>query len=73
VGCEEGQYQSAKTRRVIPDGCNEQRWHTIGMAGGIALLLVVHTIEEEHDEETIRIISAREASSRERALYDFNQ
>jgi uncharacterized DUF497 family protein len=56
--------------RVVDD---ERRWHTIGLAGGIALLLIVHTIEEEHDEEKIRIISAREASSRERALYDFNR
>jgi uncharacterized DUF497 family protein len=49
---------------------NEERWHAIGSAGGIALLLVVHTSEEEHGEEEIRIISARKASRRERALYD---
>jgi len=47
----------------------EERWHAIGSAGGIALLLVVHTVEEEHDEEEIRIISARKANPRERALY----
>ena len=49
----------------------EQRWHAIGMATG-ALLLVVHAyrMENEHDkEETIRIISAREASKRERRIY----
>jgi uncharacterized DUF497 family protein len=55
----------------IVDG--EERWHTIGLAGGITLLLVVHTSEEEHGEEKIRIISARKASSRERALYDSRQ
>jgi uncharacterized protein len=49
---------------------NEERWHTIGCAGGIVLLLVVHTIEEQHGEEEIRIISARKASRRERALYE---
>jgi uncharacterized DUF497 family protein len=48
----------------------EKRWHTIGRAGGIAVVLVVHTIEEQNGEEKIRIISARKASPRERALYD---
>jgi hypothetical protein len=48
----------------------EQRWHTIGLAGGIAVLLVVHTFEEQDGEEEIRIISARKASRGERALCD---
>ena len=56
--------------RVV-DG--EQRWHTIGLAGGIVVLLVVHTSEEQHGEEEIRIISARKASSRERTIYDAYQ
>jgi uncharacterized DUF497 family protein len=51
----------------------EERWHTIGLAGGIALLLVVHTIGEEDGEETCRVISARKASPRERGLYQFNE
>jgi uncharacterized DUF497 family protein len=46
---------------------------TIGLAGGIALLLVVHTIGEEDGEETCRIISARKASPRERGLCEFNE
>ena len=49
----------------------EQRWHAIGCAAG-AVLLVVHMyrMENEHDqEETIRIISAREANKRERQIY----
>ena len=49
---------------------DEERWHTIGCSGGIAILLVVHVSEEEHGNEEIRIISARKASPRERALYD---
>ena len=54
--------------RVVDD---EERWHTIGLAGGVTLLLVVHTIKEEYgEEEEVRIISARKASSRERDLYD---
>ncbi|HUI42471.1 MAG TPA: BrnT family toxin [Terriglobia bacterium] len=48
----------------------EERWHTIGLAGSVVLLLVVHTVEEEDGEETIRVISARKADSREQALYE---
>jgi uncharacterized DUF497 family protein len=55
--------------RVVDE---EQRWHSIGLVGGIAIMLVVHTSEEQHGEEEIRIISARKASPRERALYDAN-
>ena len=58
-------------RDRVVDG--EERWHAIGCAGGIAILFVVHTSEEQHGEEEIRIISARKASSRERALYDAYQ
>ena len=53
----------------IVDG--EQRWHAIGAADGAALL-VVHAYRMEHDngeEETVRIISAREANQRERRVY----
>lgn len=56
--------------RVVDE---EERWHTIGQVRGITLLLVAHTSEEQHGEEEIRIISARKASSRERALYDSHQ
>jgi len=48
---------------------DEERWHTIGLVGGITLLLVVHTSEEENGEEKVRIISARKANGGERALY----
>ena len=47
----------------------EQRWHTIGLAGGIAIVLVAHTVTEEDGKEIIRIISARKANRRERNLY----
>jgi hypothetical protein len=49
----------------------EQRWHAIGKVAD-ALVLVVHMYRMENDndkEETIRIISAREANKRERRLY----
>ncbi len=47
----------------------ESRWHTIGSVGGIAMLVVVHTYDEQGRSEVIRIISARKASKRERKLY----
>ncbi|MBI4909849.1 MAG: BrnT family toxin [Acidobacteria bacterium] len=52
----------------VMDG--EQRWHAIG---GVrkAVLLVVHVYleEEPNGEETIRIVSAREANPGERRIY----
>ena len=48
----------------------EERWQTLGLAGGIAVLIVAHTVGEEDGEEVIRIISARKATSRERRRYD---
>jgi len=48
----------------------QERWHTIGLVRGIAILLVVHTGEEENGEEKIRVISARKAGRRERPLYE---
>ena len=44
----------------------EQRFLTIGASASDRLLVVVHT---EH-EETIRIISARPATARERRFYE---
>lgn len=49
----------------------EERWQTIGMAEGVLLLLVVHTVEHE-EEEVIRIISARKAEAHERRRYEDN-
>jgi uncharacterized DUF497 family protein len=57
--------------RVV-DG--EQRWHGIGAVPGAVrsvVLFVVHVYCEENQngEEIIRIISARQANSRERRIY----
>jgi uncharacterized protein len=52
----------------VEDG--EERWQTLGLAGGIAILLVVHTYREEGSEEIIRIISARKATAQERTAYE---
>jgi uncharacterized DUF497 family protein len=48
----------------------EQRWQTMGLIGGILIVLVAHTYIEEADEEVIRIISARKATSHERRQYE---
>ena len=49
----------------------ESRWQTIGMAGGVVLLLVAHTWHDADDgEEHIRIISARRATKLERKIYE---
>ncbi|HEV2490416.1 MAG TPA: BrnT family toxin [Candidatus Acidoferrales bacterium] len=52
----------------IEDG--EERWQTLGLAGGIVVLLVAHTYYEEGGEEVIRIISARKATPLERKIYE---
>jgi uncharacterized DUF497 family protein len=51
----------------------ELRWQTLGMAGGIVLLLVAHTVRNEQVDEIIRIISVRKAVRKERRRYDENR
>ena len=48
----------------------ERRWQTLGMAQGVLLLLVAHTIRDEAEDEVIRIISARPATRPERKRYE---
>ena len=52
--------------RVVED---EERWQTLGRAGGV-VLLVAHTYQEKAENELIRIISARKAKPRERRIYE---
>jgi uncharacterized DUF497 family protein len=49
----------------------EKRWQAIGSPEGESILLVVHTVNENDDDqnERIRIISARRATPREIRLY----
>src|ERR1700722_320306 len=51
----------------------ELRWQTLGLVGGVVLLLVAHTVRDESEDEIIRIISARKASRKERICYDQNR
>jgi len=48
----------------------EERWHTLGIVEGVVLLLVTHTVRDDHGAEVIRIISARKATTHERRHYE---
>jgi uncharacterized DUF497 family protein len=48
----------------------EERWQTLGLIGGTAILLVAHLYYEDGGEEVIRIISARKATAHERRVYE---
>jgi uncharacterized DUF497 family protein len=48
---------------------NEPRRKRLGTSETGHILLVVYTIRERENEETIRIISARQASRKERQAY----
>jgi len=49
----------------------EERWQTIGLVGETVILLVAHTyLGSEVGEETVRIISARIATLKERRIYE---
>jgi uncharacterized protein len=50
----------------------EERWQTIGQVEGLTILLVAHTVHEEGWDEVVRIISARQASRKEREHYEQN-
>jgi uncharacterized protein len=48
----------------------ELRWQTVGLVGGVLLLLVAHTVRDERNAEIVRIISARRATRKERRRYE---
>lgn len=48
----------------------EERWQTVGRAGGVMVMFVAHTYRESDGEEAVRIISARKATPRERGKYE---
>lgn len=47
----------------------EERWITVGQAGRLSLVVVVHTYRDTEEEEVIRMISARKATPKERKQY----
>jgi uncharacterized protein len=52
----------------------EPRWQTFGTVEGVLLLTVAHTVREEINDgkvvEVIRIMSARQATRKERRRYE---
>lgn len=56
----------------VEDG--ELRWRTLGVADGIVVLLVAHTVLDDDEEgtpvEIVRIVSARKADRKERRFYE---
>jgi uncharacterized protein len=52
------------------DEMGELRWHALGLAEGVALLLVAHTVREASGSEVVRLISARRATRKERNRYE---
>ena len=49
---------------------SESRWQVIGQVGNVHVILVVYTTRQTDGEDTIRIISARKATSQERRAYE---
>ena len=52
------------------DETGEPRWQAIGLTGGVAVLLVAHTVREKGEDDVIRLISARRATRKERDRYE---
>ena len=64
----EDPYALFEQDRTGPAG--ELRSQALGLAGGVLLLLVAHTVREEGSDEVIRLISARRATRKERNRYE---
>jgi uncharacterized DUF497 family protein len=48
----------------------EERWITLGLVGPGTVLFIVHTCFDRNGDEGVRIISARNATPRERRTYE---
>ena len=72
-------FEEASTVFADPDGLDwedfehadaEHRWKRLGMSSEGRILLVVYTLRRlKNGTETVRVISAREASRKERQAY----
>jgi uncharacterized DUF497 family protein len=54
----------------IQHSASEARFRRLGRAADGRVLMVAYTLRRSGDAETIRLISARRASRRERSAYD---
>ena len=61
--------ESILTRFDAKHSENEDRWISVGLTPDGKLLLVAHTFTILEAEEVVRLISAREASTRESEVY----
>jgi uncharacterized DUF497 family protein len=52
------------------DEAGDPRWQALGLVGGVAVLLVAHTVREGGEGEVVRLISARRATRKERYRYE---
>lgn len=57
---------------LVPDAVydGEERWLAVGAIGSVTILVAAHVYRENGDNEIIRIISARRATSHERKRYE---
>ena len=57
---------------IVPDRISdgEHRWHSIGVVGELTILVVVHTYPDANEDDLVRIIGARKATSHERRRYE---
>src|ERR1019366_6653532 len=58
---------------LVEQDRGEYRWQTLGLVEGVILLLVAHTVQDDDEDEIVRIISARRATRKERTRYDKNR
>jgi uncharacterized DUF497 family protein len=58
------------SRKDISHDQAEERYNALGEIAAGAILFVVFTVREKDDVETIRLISARAASTQERRFYE---
>lgn len=48
----------------------ENRFHAVGVVGGMTLLTVIHTHNDDAGMEIVRIIGARRATRHEKSAYE---
>jgi hypothetical protein len=54
----------------LDEGSPEERWQSIGLVDGVAVVVVHTWVEDERQEPLGRIISARKATKHEKEAYE---